>query len=549
MFTNRRHPTPFLLALAALLMLCGDATLAWGQSRGARSGGNQATSIRRSGGNQATSVRRSGGNIGRSSHSFASAPRQVRSAPGVTRGQSLGSGVIRTQPRTTSITQSFGNGGTGQTLARSPRAISGQTTSTRPPSRIGSSSWASAQGAFQTRQGGSPNGVVRSNQSHSHSNSPAVVSPARPFGVNRNGLGVTGQAIRPSERPAGYRSTYRAGQPIGGRNLGAVSACGPTESRINNWSNPRRVGGFTGLPIRNGCIGEPRRVGSIVGCQPSYRYFPRGGYCGPGFGFGGGYFNYGGYAWRYPIYGGSTIISIGGSASDIYYDEDVFAPLSTDVEITEQEAEAYEAAAFDQYQRSQAALQDRALNDFGTRHTDASQPGTAPGEAEIHATPSAPTVDPAAVRIGEALGRGDRAFELGRYDEAREEYIRAIVWDGDDPSVRIALGLAEYSLGAYTDASIAIRRGVARSPSLATSAFDLRAAYGVEADFPAHLRMLSDHVAANPDDSDSKFLLGFIHYFSGRRDEGRRLLSEYLADITHDDSVREFIETARVTRP
>lgn len=456
------------------------------------------------------------------------------------------------------------------------------------------------------------------------------VNAARSFGVNRGGLGISGRMARPSSRPSAYRSTYRAGQPLGGRNLGAVNRgsstntggirppsnnwasprqtigntygrnsgisrlqgnrnvnanansnghrienaygrngnannrhagdssgrnrgywsghnnsnnnvnrSGNNQARCNNWNSPRPVGAVRGINVRNGYTYPSRNCNTIIGYGANTRYSS--GACRTGFGYPyyGGYYG-GGYAYRYPLYPTTGFGVYRGISYDSYSEGDVFDSLSTDIEMTQEEIEEAEAVAREMEAHRQSALQSNALDEFGRKHADSPAQGV---------TGMTPEVQTTAREIGEALGRGDRAFESGDYDKARDEYVRAVVLAGEDAGVRIALGLAEYALGAYRDASIAVRRGVARSPALANSDFDLRAVYGNPADFEAHRHMLEQHVAANPDDADSQFLLGFVQFFSGRRAEGKLTLDAYLANLAHDDSVREFIETAKVAMP
>ncbi len=144
-----------------------------------------------------------------------------------------------------------------------------------------------------------------------------------------------------------------------------------------------------------------------------------------------------------------------------------------------------------------------------------------------------------------ALGRGDKAFEQGAYDEAREEYVRAIVLAGEDAPSRIALGLAEYAIGSFNDAARAIRRGAAISPELAESAFSLNAAYGIADDRAVHRRALEDFARENPEDCDALFLLGFTRYFSGEREAGVEALVSYLQRADCDRSIAEFVARAQ----
>lgn len=149
-----------------------------------------------------------------------------------------------------------------------------------------------------------------------------------------------------------------------------------------------------------------------------------------------------------------------------------------------------------------------------------------------------------ATSVKTAIARGDAAFETGDYEAAREHYVRAIVEAGADPSVRIALGLADFALGRHADAARAVRWGAWHSPGLAGSAFDLRRAYGGPEDLQTHRSRLASFVDEHPKDADALFLLGFVRLFSGQRDEGIIDLQAYLKMPDHDVAVEPFVEQA-----
>lgn len=162
----------------------------------------------------------------------------------------------------------------------------------------------------------------------------------------------------------------------------------------------------------------------------------------------------------------------------------------------------------------------------------ASMPDQPPSEALHRATTA-----------GIMIGRGDMAFESGEYEKARDEYDIALSATGDEPSVRIALGLAEYAVGEYADAAAAIRRGVAGTPDLAESGFRLQNVYGQAEDILAHQQALYDHVDENPEDSDALFLLGFVQYFSDERSAARNTMGAYRSIVAHDEFADDFIES------
>ena len=147
--------------------------------------------------------------------------------------------------------------------------------------------------------------------------------------------------------------------------------------------------------------------------------------------------------------------------------------------------------------------------------------------------------------LGNALGRGDKAFERGDYQDAREEYVRALVLARDDPRARIALGLAEFARGRYSDAARALRAGVARVPQIVDTSFDLTRAYGVPDDFAGHREALESHLRSDESDADAWFVAGFVRFFGGDRPGGLAAFDRYQSLAESDDAAAPFIARAR----
>jgi tetratricopeptide (TPR) repeat protein len=147
-----------------------------------------------------------------------------------------------------------------------------------------------------------------------------------------------------------------------------------------------------------------------------------------------------------------------------------------------------------------------------------------------------------ATAAGIAIGRGDKAFEQGDYAQARNEYLHAIESVGDEPGIRIALGLSDYALGSFSDSARAIKRGVSRSPELARSEFHLLDVYGRLTDAELHRRALDNYVSQHPEDSDALFVLGFVQYFSDQRHSARTTFGAYRSIVPHDELADPFID-------
>lgn len=168
-----------------------------------------------------------------------------------------------------------------------------------------------------------------------------------------------------------------------------------------------------------------------------------------------------------------------------------------------------------------------------------------PAEAPRPEPEATPVELKQARELGNALGRGDKAFERGDYQDAREEYVRALVLARDDPRARIALGLAEFARGRYSDAARALRAGVARVPQIGETAFDLTQAYGVPDDLAGHREALEAHLQSNDSDVDAWFVAGFVRFFGGDRPGGLAAFDRYQSLAESDDAAAPFIARAR----
>jgi tetratricopeptide (TPR) repeat protein len=153
------------------------------------------------------------------------------------------------------------------------------------------------------------------------------------------------------------------------------------------------------------------------------------------------------------------------------------------------------------------------------------------------------------VDIERFLSRGDRAFETGRYAEARDEFARALLGNPNDPRVLLSYGLAEFALGNFVDAASAVERGIEQAPALSGAAFDLRQVYGSEEDLWRHITDLTKYAQQRIDDDPLLILLGFVRFYAGEYSVGLAAFDAYLARYPDDAEVAHFVEGLRRTVP
>lgn len=115
---------------------------------------------------------------------------------------------------------------------------------------------------------------------------------------------------------------------------------------------------------------------------------------------------------------------------------------------------------------------------------------------------------------GIAIGRGEVAFQQGRYEEASSEFRRAREWVQDDAMVCFNLGATEFALGRYDRAAEAIRAGILVSSDECLT-YRLLPRYANPEELRAQRERLESVTAAQPNDADALFVLALVRWWSG----------------------------------
>jgi tetratricopeptide (TPR) repeat protein len=130
-------------------------------------------------------------------------------------------------------------------------------------------------------------------------------------------------------------------------------------------------------------------------------------------------------------------------------------------------------------------------------------------------------------RVAEA---GRRAFTDGQYGRALELFRRAAVLTPDEPSAHYLVSQAQFALGKYREAVVAIAAGMAVRPDWPQARFGSRELYWKKPElFDDHLAALRQAEAEFPDDANLVFLLGHQVWFDGKHDEARPLFRKAAA--------------------
>lgn len=185
---------------------------------------------------------------------------------------------------------------------------------------------------------------------------------------------------------------------------------------------------------------------------------------------------------------------------------------------------------------------DRAMNQALLEYKRRQASGGTPAPA----SPPAPTPGDVqrAQQVGVALGRGDKDFEAGRYEQARDEYLHAMMLSGEDAGAQISYGMAQFALGKYGDAGKAMMNAASRQPPIDPASFDVRKAYGQPGDFTIQLGRLEQFVADHPGDLHALFLLGFVQSCGGDARAGGQRLREFSQKGPVDPALQPFLSLA-----
>lgn len=141
------------------------------------------------------------------------------------------------------------------------------------------------------------------------------------------------------------------------------------------------------------------------------------------------------------------------------------------------------------------------------------------------------------------IGRGNAAFLAGRYDEAREHYVSALLADERDGYAKFLYALANFAAGDYDVAAMAVRRALLTTPELIDYPADVRALYVDAATLEVQLRKLVRFVEDHPRDRGAQLLLAYLYFAGG--DPGRAL--SVLGGLTgsdRDDEVAALLRDA-----
>ncbi len=152
-------------------------------------------------------------------------------------------------------------------------------------------------------------------------------------------------------------------------------------------------------------------------------------------------------------------------------------------------------------------------------------------------------------RLRPLLEEAGEAFAAGRYEDARNLYIRAMLADERDGYAKLLYGMSSFALGEYEVASVAVRRALLTTELLIDQPLDLRTLYAEPLLFERQLDELIRRVQQNKDDQAAKFLLGYLNYSIGRVEAAVAMFTELSTIDPADTLALKLRNKAKLARP
>lgn len=143
----------------------------------------------------------------------------------------------------------------------------------------------------------------------------------------------------------------------------------------------------------------------------------------------------------------------------------------------------------------------------------------------------------ARARAQQLLAVADADFRAQKYVEAASRYRRATQTAPDLAEAYFRKGQAEIALSRYESAADSCKRALEVDPAWPKSNLRLANLYGGnQAAKAAHVEKLAQQAAANPNDTNLRFLIGIELFFDGQLDRAKKFFQQAAALNPGDDA-------------
>lgn len=149
----------------------------------------------------------------------------------------------------------------------------------------------------------------------------------------------------------------------------------------------------------------------------------------------------------------------------------------------------------------------------------------------------------------QAMLKGHRAFEAGKYGLAARQFLLAATLNQGDPAARLCAAHTQIALNDYAPAARLLHRAFELQPKLVFLPMDIRGAYGVQGDFAKHRSKLQKSAKLDEENGDLWFLLGYVHYYTDHMGGAARALTKAAELEPNDRLIAELLSLAAMSAP
>lgn len=144
--------------------------------------------------------------------------------------------------------------------------------------------------------------------------------------------------------------------------------------------------------------------------------------------------------------------------------------------------------------------------------------------------------------------RGSIAYARGDYEEANKLFAQAMLSDERDGYVKLLYAMTGFATGEYELAAVALRRALLTTDLLIDRPLDVRTLYQDLHKFDVQIDRLKHYVADHPKDRQSRFLLGYINYATGRQEPAVVLFGTLATENHEDILVHKLLKAAALSK-
>ncbi|HOB75499.1 MAG TPA: tetratricopeptide repeat protein [Phycisphaerae bacterium] len=141
--------------------------------------------------------------------------------------------------------------------------------------------------------------------------------------------------------------------------------------------------------------------------------------------------------------------------------------------------------------------------------------------------------------------RGLAHFHKGQYREAADAFRLACDVNHGDPAARIYAGHALFATGRYREAVKYLRKAFELQPRIVYLTYDMRQDYPNRTDFDQQVAALREALRLAPRDSDRLFMLGYVYYYGGQREQAYSIFSQLVYWHPGDALARKLMEACQ----